>query len=74
MAQYRATVRTSKVINQIRLEKGMSVVFMYDGGSPLSFQKGKEAINDAFIRTYGIDISKVPSMLSNITLEVTKIG
>ena len=72
MALFRATVRTSKTTNGIRIEKGMSVDFTSDNSSPLYNSSSKELI-DAFQRRYGIDLLKAEAANSTHIL-VVKIG
>lgn len=63
MALYKATItKTQNLGNGVLIEKGMSVQFpligiTWDGGS------GTKAINDAFLRAYGIDL-KAGNVLS----------
>lgn len=58
MALFRATVKTARWTNGIRLEKGMSVDFPSNYSNPLSTNGGVDVVN-AFIRVYGIDLNKV---------------
>ncbi len=45
MALYRATVKNKVWANGVRLEKGMSVEFVYgSGGAPLQTNGGKEVV------------------------------
>ncbi|RYZ22246.1 MAG: hypothetical protein EOO10_21830 [Chitinophagaceae bacterium] len=72
MALFKATVKTSRSVNGVRLEKGMSVDFPSSYGSPMGTNGGKEVI-DAFMRKYGVDIKKAGA-LSSSYIEVVKIG
>ena len=72
MALFRATVKTSKTSNGIRIEKGMSVDFPSICTSPLSSNGGKEVV-EAFQRKYGIDLNKACAANSSCIL-VEKIG
>ena len=72
MALYRATVKSTRVNNGVRLEKGMSVDFPSNIGSPLGTNGGKEVI-DAFQRKYGVDIKKAGAV-SSAYIDVVKIG
>lgn len=72
MALFRATVKHTRVSNGVRLEKGMSVEFPFPTGAPLSNQKGRETIIEAFRRMYGVDIKKVGAVSSSY-LEVVKL-
>ena len=57
MALYKATIkRTERLPDGSMLEKGMSLQFshfgmVWDGNGP-----GMQALNDAFLRIYGIDL------------------
>ena len=72
MALFRATVKSTRVINGVRLEKGMSVDFPSSYGAPLSTNGGKEVI-EAFQRKYGVDIKKAGAV-SSAYIEVLKVG
>ena len=72
MALFRATVKTTRVSNGVRLEKGMSVDFPSPNGAPLSANGGKEVI-EAFQRKYGVDIKKAGAVSSSY-IEVVKVG
>jgi hypothetical protein len=73
MPLFRITVKTPTRFNNIRLEKGMSVdVVTNNFANPVS-TNGGQAVVDAFLRIYGIDIKKAGA-LSNAYLDVTKIG
>lgn len=72
MALFRATVKSTRVTNGVRLEKGMSVDFPSSYGAPLSTNGGKEVI-EAFQRKYGVDIKKAGAV-SSAYIEVLKVG
>ena len=72
MSLFKATIKSTKLTNGVRLEKGMSVDFPSSYGSPLSTNGGKEVI-DAFMRKYGVDIKKAGAVSSSY-IEVIKIG
>ena len=73
MALYRATVKNKVWANGVRLEKGMSVEFVYgSGGAPLQTNGGKEVV-DAFMRKFGVDIKKAGAV-STAYLDVVKVG
>ena len=73
MALYRATVKSSVWRNGVRLEKGLSVEFVYgSGGAPLQTNGGKEVV-DAFMRKFGVDIKKAQAV-STAYLDVVQIG
>ena len=72
MAVFIATIISTRLVNGIRLEKGMSVEFTSTYGSPLSTNGGKEVI-DAFMRKYGVDIKKACAV-GSAYIEVKKIN
>jgi hypothetical protein len=72
MALFRATIKSTRISNGVRLEKGMSVDFPSSYGSPLGTNGGKEVI-DAFMRKYGIDIKKA-NAVSSAYIVIEKIG
>jgi len=72
MALFRATVKTSKWTNNIRLEKGMSVDFSSNYSSPLSTNGGKDVV-EAFMRKYGIDLNKA-SAVSDSWIKIEKVS
>ena len=73
MALFRVTVKTTGVVNGIRLEKGMSVEFPSSYTNPLSTNGGHE-VYEAFLRVYGIDLKKARISLSGSRFEVKKIN
>lgn len=74
MALYKATItKTQGLERNLIIEKGMSVQFSlvgipWDGNGP-----GTQAINDAFLRIYGIDL-KTNQVLNPGFVLVEKIG
>ena len=70
---YRITVKTSKLSNGIRVEKGMSVDVVSNSMSNPVVTNGGQIVADAFMRIYGIDIKKVGA-LSMAYLDVERIG
>lgn len=72
MALFKATVKTAKWTNNIRLEKGMSVDFPSNYSSPLSTNGGKDVV-DAFMRKYGIDLNKAGAV-SDSCIKIEKIN
>ena len=72
MALYRATVKSTRLSNEERIEKGMSVEFASAYSAPLSTNGGTEVI-DAFKRVYGVDIKKA-AVVSSVFIEVVQIG
>ena len=72
MALFRATIKVSRVVNGVRLEKGMSVDFPSRSSTPLATNGGVEVV-EAFRRIYGIDLKKANAANQNY-IEITKIG
>lgn len=73
MPLFRITVKQSKNSNGVRIEKGMNVdVVTQSMSNPVSINRG-QAVADAFMRLYGIDIKKAGA-LNMVYLDVVKIG
>jgi len=70
---YRITVKNSKLTSGIRVEKGMSVDVPSNSMSNPVTTNGAQAVADAFMRIYGIDIRKAGA-LSMAYLEVERVG
>ena len=70
---YRITVKNSKLTSRIRVEKGMSVDVVSNSMSNPVVTNGGQAVVDAFMRIYGIDIKKAGA-LSMAYLDVERIG
>jgi len=70
---YRITVKNSKLTSGIRVEKGMSVDVVSNSMSNPVTTNGGQAVVDAFMRIYGIDIRKAGA-LSLAWLDVERIG
>lgn len=73
MPLYRVTVKQMKVSNGIRIEKGMSADVVTNSISNPVVTNGGQAVNDAFMRLYGIDLKKLGA-LNMIYLDVQRIG
>ena len=58
MARFRITTRHVKNVNGIRIEPGMSVEVVTQSMSNPVTTNGGQAVIDAFMRIYGIDIKK----------------
>ena len=70
---YRVTVKSSKLTNGVRIDKGMSVdVVTNSTSNPVLINGGKE-VADAFMRIYGVDLKKAGA-LSMAWLDVERIG
>ena len=73
MPRFRITTKTRRVTNGIIIEPGMSVeVITQSFCNPVS-NNGGQAVADAFMRIYGIDI-KTAGVLSTTYLNVERVG
>ena len=73
MPRFRITTKQRKMSNGILIEPGMTVeVVTQSFSNPLS-TNGGQAVVDAFMRIYGLDIKKA-SVLSMVWLDVKQIG
>ena len=73
MPLFRITVKTMRNANGVRLERGMSVdVATQSFSNPVTINGG-QAVADAFMRIYGIDIKRAGA-LSMAYLDVQRIG
>lgn len=70
---YKITVKTSRNSNGIRIERGMSVEVVTNNITNPVTTNGGQAVVDAFMRIYGIDIRKVGA-LNMVYLDVQRIG
>ncbi len=70
---YRVTVKNSKNTNGIRVERGMSVEVVTNNITNPVTTNGGQAVADAFMRIYGIDIRKAGA-LNMVYLDVKKIN
>lgn len=70
---YKITVKNSKNSNGIRVERGMSVEVVTNNITNPVTTNGGQAVVDAFMRIYGIDIRKVGA-LNMVYLDVQRIG
>ena len=70
---YKITVKTSKNSNGIRIERGMSVEVVTNNITNPVTTNGGQAVVDAFLRIYGIDIRKAGA-LNMVYLNVQRIG
>ena len=70
---YRVTVKNSKNSNGIRIERGMSVEVVTNNITNPVTTNGGQAVADAFMRIYGIDIRKAGA-LNMVYLDVQRIG
>ena len=60
MAHWKISVKSSGIINGVRIEKGMSVEYVTKGTTPplQSVSQHKESINQLFKNKYGVDLDK----------------
>lgn len=73
MPLFRVTVKQSKLTSGIRIERGMSVdVVTNSMSNPISVNGG-QAIADAFMRIYGVDMKRLGA-LSTVYLDVVRVG
>lgn len=70
---YRVTVKSSKLTSGIRVERGMSVDVVTNNITNPVTTNGGQAVADAFMRIYGIDIRKAGA-LNMVYLDVKRIG
>ncbi len=70
---YKITVKTSKNSIGIRVERGMSVEVVTNNITNPVTTNGGQAVVDAFMRIYGIDIRKAGA-LNMVYLDVQRIG
>ena len=71
MALFKVTTRARKLTNGILIEPGMSVATV-SAVNPIT-ANGGQAVADAFMRVYGIDLKKAGA-LNSAYLEVIKIN
>ena len=69
---YRVTVKNSKNSNGIRVERGMSVEVVTNNITNPVTTNGGQAVADAFMRIYGIDIRKAGA-LNMVYLDVQRL-
>ena len=73
MPLFRVTVKQMKLTSGVRIEPGMSVdVVSNSMVNPLT-TNGGQAVADAFMRVYGIDMKRLGA-LSTVYLDVVRVG
>jgi hypothetical protein len=73
MALFKVTTRARKLTNGILIEPGMSVeVATVSAVNPIT-ANGGQAVADAFMRVYGIDMKRLGA-LSTVYLDVVRVG
>lgn len=73
MPLFRVTVKQMKLTSGIRIEPGMSVDVVTNSMSNPLTTNGGQAVADAFMRVYGIDMKRLGA-LSTVYLDVERIG
>ena len=73
MPLFRVTVKQSKLSSGIRIERGMSVDVVTNSMSNPLTVNGGQAIADAFMRIYGVDMKRLGA-LSTVYLDVVRVG
>ncbi|MGM9815772.1 MAG: DUF6140 family protein [Lepagella sp.] len=73
MPLFRITTKTMKNSNGIRIEPGMSVDISTNSFSNPVTTNGGQAVINAFMRIYGIDIKRAGA-LNMVCLDVERIG
>ena len=73
MPLFRVTVKQMKLTCGIRIEPGMSVDVVTNSMSNPLTTNGGQAVADAFMRVYGIDMKRLGA-LSTVYLDVVRVG
>ena len=73
MPLFRITTKTMKNSGGVRIEPGMSVDVVSNSMSNPVITNGGQAVADAFMRIYGIDIKRAGA-LNMVCLNVERIG
>ena len=73
MPLFRVTVKQTKLTSGIRIEPGMSVDVVTNSMSNPLITNGGQAVADAFMRVYGIDMKRLGA-LSTVYLDVVRVG
>ena len=73
MPLFRVTAKQMKLTSGIRIEPGMSVDVVTNSMSNPLTTNGGQAVADAFMRVYGIDLKRIGA-LSTVYLDVERIG
>lgn len=72
MPIFRVTVKQMKLSGGMRIERGMSVDVVTNSMSNPLTTNGGQAVVDAFMRVYGVDMKKLGA-LSTVYLDVVRI-
>lgn len=73
MPRFKITTKQRKISNGILIEPGLSVEVITQSYSNPITNNGGQAVADAFMRIYGLDIKKAGA-LSTVWLDVKQIG
>lgn len=73
MAKFRITTKMMKNSNGVRIEPGMTVEVVTQSMNNPLLTNGGQAVADAFMRIYGIDIKKAGA-LNMVYLNVEKLN
>ena len=73
MARFRITTKMMKNSNGVRIEPGMTVEVVTQSMNNPLLTNGGQAVADAFMRIYGIDIKKAGA-LNMVYLSVEKLN
>ena len=73
MPLFRETVKQMKLSGGVRIERGMSVDVVTNSMSNPLTTNGGQAVVDAFMRVYGVDMKRLGA-LSTVYLDVVRIG
>jgi hypothetical protein len=73
MPRFKITTKQRKMSNGILIEPGLSVEVITQSYSNPITNNGGQAVADAFMRIYGLDIKKA-NALSTVWLDVKQIG
>lgn len=72
MPLFKVTVKQSKCVNGVRIEKGMSVNVVSQSMSNPLLSNGGQPVADAFMRVYGIDMKRA-NALNTVWLDVEQV-
>lgn len=73
MARFRITTKMMKNSNGVRIEPGMTIEVVTQSMNNPLLTNGGQAVADAFMRIYGIDIKKAGA-LNMVYLNVEKLN
>ena len=73
MPLFRVTVKQMKLTSGIRIEPGMTVDVVTNSMSNPLITNGGQAVADAFMRVYGIDLKRLGA-LNTVYLDVVRLG